>query len=166
MLSGLSQVEDDDLSAVYVNVPRTRRSISGLPISSASALSSSWDVPDTPDSPPNLPDALRLGSEGWEIHTDQDSGQQYYYQPSTGRSTWDYPLSPLMESDVGTEDPLTPPSPAQSPASSPPGPPPPSWSPARAGVRDRTGPPPSSLHPFPLCSLAAYTNSQYIALQC
>ncbi|XP_017566079.1 rho GTPase-activating protein 12 isoform X2 [Pygocentrus nattereri] len=118
--------EDDNLSAVYVNVPRTRRSISDLPISSASALSSSWGVPDTPDFPPDLPDALRLGSEGWEIHTDQDSGQQYYYQPSTGRSTWDYPLSPLMESDVGTEDPLI--SPSQSPACSPPGPSPPRWS--------------------------------------
>ncbi|XP_036429039.1 rho GTPase-activating protein 12 isoform X2 [Colossoma macropomum] len=132
------KVEDDDLSAVYVNVPRTRRSISGLPISSASALSSSWDIPDTPDSPPNLPDAIRLGSEGWEIHTDQDSGQQYYYQPSTGRSTWDYPLSPLMEPDVGTEDPLTSPSPAQSPACSPPGPSPPRWSSDWERVLDET----------------------------
>ncbi|KAI4884517.1 hypothetical protein NFI96_020486 [Prochilodus magdalenae] len=121
------QVKDDDLSAVYVNVPRARQSISDLPVSSTSALSSSWGIPDIPDSPPELPDTFRLGSEGWEIHTDEDSGQQYYYQPSTGRSTWDYPLSPTMEADVGTEDPPTSPSPIQSPACSPPGPSLPRW---------------------------------------
>ncbi|XP_072522758.1 rho GTPase-activating protein 27 isoform X2 [Salminus brasiliensis] len=117
------KVEDEDVSAVYVNVPRVRRSVSGLP-----SPQSSWEVLDTPDSPPDLPDNIRLGSKGWEIHTDQESGQQYYYQPSTGRSTWDYPLSASMESDMGTEEPPASPSPAQSPACSPLGPSPPRWS--------------------------------------
>ncbi|XP_066520206.1 rho GTPase-activating protein 27 isoform X2 [Hoplias malabaricus] len=125
------KVEDEDLSAVYVNVPRARRTASGLPGSSASTSLPSWSVPDTPESPESpleLPEPPRLGSEAWEIHTDQQSGQQYYYQPSTGHSTWDPPSSPFMESDVGTEDPLPSPSPVNSAVSSPSGPSPPRWS--------------------------------------
>uniref|UniRef100_A0A3B1K2Z8 Rho GTPase activating protein 27 n=1 Tax=Astyanax mexicanus TaxID=7994 RepID=A0A3B1K2Z8_ASTMX len=122
------KVEDDDVSAVYVNVPRVRRSSSGLPFSSTSPQSSSWGVSDSPDSPPHLPDSVHLGSKGWEIHTDQDSGQQYYYQPSTGCSTWDYPLKTSMESSSGMGVPPISPSPAQSPACSPQGPSPPRWS--------------------------------------
>uniref|UniRef100_A0A671KJ45 Rho GTPase-activating protein 27-like n=1 Tax=Sinocyclocheilus anshuiensis TaxID=1608454 RepID=A0A671KJ45_9TELE len=96
------QVEDDSaLTAVYVNLPRVRR---------------------------NTPDTLLLDSAGWEIHTDDQSGQEYYYHPSTGRSTWEYPLSYSMESSVGTEEARSPPSFPQSPISSPLFPSPQRWS--------------------------------------
>ncbi|GAA6073157.1 rho GTPase-activating protein 27 [Tachysurus ichikawai] len=105
------QVENEDLSAVYVNLPRIRQSIGSL--SSASA----WGVSE----PPELNDTLLLGSRGWEVHTDEDSGKEYYYHPSTGRSTWDYPLSSLMESEVGTKELPVSPTPSLSPACSPTG---------------------------------------------
>lgn len=126
MSFALYQVEDEDLSAVYVNVPRARKSVSDLTFSATSPRSS-WGVPETSDSTPDRPNNLHLDSKGWEIHTDQESGQQYYYQPSTGRSTWDNPLSRSMESDTGAEEPPTSPSPVQSPVCSPSVSSPPRW---------------------------------------
>ncbi|KAK3560128.1 hypothetical protein QTP86_033936, partial [Hemibagrus guttatus] len=73
------KVEDED---VYVNLPRARERISSL--SSASA----WGVSE----PSGLHNTFLLGSRGWEVHTDEESGKEYYYHPSTGRSTWDFPL--------------------------------------------------------------------------
>ncbi|XP_027019029.2 rho GTPase-activating protein 27 [Tachysurus fulvidraco] len=105
------KVENEDLSAVYVNLPRKRQSIESL--SSASA----WGVSE----PPELNNTLLLGSRGWEVHTDEDSGKEYYYHPSTGRSTWDYPLSSLMETEVGTKELPVSPTPSLSPACSPTG---------------------------------------------
>ncbi|KAM8836671.1 rho GTPase-activating protein 27 [Spinachia spinachia] len=87
------QVENESLrSAVYVNVTQLRQSTSASPPS--------------PDSfrPPSYPDP-----EGWEVHVDQDSGQEYYYHPATGRTTWDSPFP----------DSPTSPSPPESPALSP-----------------------------------------------
>ncbi|KAF7705042.1 rho GTPase-activating protein 27 isoform X2 [Silurus meridionalis] len=103
------KVEDDDLTAVYVNLPRARQSIGSLPSASA------WGISESPE----LHDSLLLGSKGWEIHTDEDSGKEYYYHPSTGRSTWDYPLSPSMESEVGTKELPVSPNLSLSPACSP-----------------------------------------------
>ncbi|XP_026771309.3 rho GTPase-activating protein 12 isoform X1 [Pangasianodon hypophthalmus] len=103
------KVEDDDLSAVYVNLPRARQSISSLP------SASTWGISD----PPELHDTLLLGSKGWEIHTDEESGREYYYHPSTGRSTWDYPLSSSMESELGAKELPVSPTPSLSPACSP-----------------------------------------------
>ncbi|XP_016412911.1 rho GTPase-activating protein 27-like, partial [Sinocyclocheilus rhinocerous] len=104
------QVEDDSaLTAVYVNLPRVRRS---TPDPSSTIASPLQEFPDAPDT-------LLLDSAGWEIHTDDQSGQEYYYHPSTGRSTWEYPLSYSMESSVGTEEARSPPSFPQSPISSP-----------------------------------------------
>uniref|UniRef100_A0A671RAH9 Rho GTPase-activating protein 12-like n=1 Tax=Sinocyclocheilus anshuiensis TaxID=1608454 RepID=A0A671RAH9_9TELE len=77
---------------------------------------------------PDAPDTLLLDSAGWEIHTDDQSGQAYYYHPSTGRSTWEYPLSHSMESSVGTEEVRSPSSFPQSPTSSPLVPSPQRWS--------------------------------------
>ncbi|XP_076844066.1 rho GTPase-activating protein 27 isoform X2 [Brachyhypopomus gauderio] len=105
--------EDDDVSAVYVNVPRTRRSVSATP----QGLSSSWEASDTPGSP-NTP---RLSSEEWEAHTDRESGRPFYYHPASGRSTWDPPLSQPMEPEAEER----PPSP--SPVCSPAGPSPLCW---------------------------------------
>ncbi|KAK1794339.1 hypothetical protein P4O66_011229, partial [Electrophorus voltai] len=107
-----TQVEDDDLSAVYVNVPRIHRSVSTTP----SGLSSSWGASDTPN-PPCSPDVLCLGPVEWEAHTDRESGRPFYYHPATGRSTWDPPLSRPMEPESAvTEELPSSPSPACSPA--------------------------------------------------
>lgn len=94
---------------MYVNLPRVRQSIGSLPSASA------WGASD----PSGLHDTLLLGSRGWEVHTDEESGKEYYYHPSTGQSTWDYPLSSSMESDVGAKDLPVSPTPSLSPACSP-----------------------------------------------
>lgn len=103
------QVEDEDLTAVYENLPRAHQRISSFPSASA------WGISESPE----LHDTLLLGSEGWEIHTDEETGKEYYYHPSTGRSTWDYPLSSSMESEVGAKDFPVSPTSSLSPACSP-----------------------------------------------
>lgn len=65
-------------SAVYVNVAQLRQSVS--------------------ESPPPSGSTSCLDGEGWEVHVDQDSGQEFYYQPSTGRTTWERPSPPLSPS--------------------------------------------------------------------
>ncbi|XP_039520652.1 rho GTPase-activating protein 15-like isoform X2 [Pimephales promelas] len=118
-LSLNTQVEDDNnLTAVYVNIPRVRRSTIGT------------SSPITPplQNFPDPPDTLLLDSAGWEVHTDDQSGQEYYFHPSTGRSTWDFPLSFSMDSSVATEEARSPPSFPQSPTCSPAGPSPQRWS--------------------------------------
>ncbi|XP_008285757.1 rho GTPase-activating protein 15 isoform X2 [Stegastes partitus] len=95
------QVENANLrSAVYVNVAQLRQSISESPPSAPSSYSPSC-----------------LDPEGWEVHVDQDSGQEYYYHPATGRTTWDNPFldSPSDLEPPPAEEPFTP-SPPQSPA--------------------------------------------------
>lgn len=104
------QVEDESaLTAVYVNLPRQRR---GTIDTSVPPASPSQDLPDPPDT-------LLLDSAGWEVHTDDSSGQEYYYQPSTGRSTWEYPLSFSMETSVRAERTPSPAFYPQSPGFSP-----------------------------------------------
>lgn len=119
LLIFVHQVEDDNaLTAVYVNIPRVRRST----IDTSSPITPPLqDFPDPPDN-------LLLDSAGWEVHTDEQSGQEYYFHPSTGRSTWDFPLSYSMDSSVATEEARSPPSFPQSPISSPAGPSPQRWS--------------------------------------
>lgn len=105
-----SQVEDETSpSAVYVNVEQLRQSIS----ESTSSCSPSY-----------------LDLTGWEVHVDQESGQEYYYHPSTGQTTWDKPCleSPTYSEHLTAGNPL-PPSPPLSPAFSPsPASPTPVWS--------------------------------------
>ncbi|GAA6214550.1 rho GTPase-activating protein 15-like [Lates japonicus] len=94
------QVENESLrSAVYVNVAQLRKSISESPPSAPSSFSPS-----------------NLDPEGWEVHTDQESGQEYYYHPATGRTTWD---NPFLDSPTDPEPPPCSPSPPQSPVLSP-----------------------------------------------
>lgn len=93
-------MENENLhSAVYVNVARLRQSTSESPPSAPSSWSPSY-----------------LDAEGWEVHVDQESGQEYYYHPSTGRTTWDNPFldSPTEPEPVPAEEPLSP-SPPTSP---------------------------------------------------
>ncbi|XP_042363634.1 rho GTPase-activating protein 27 isoform X1 [Plectropomus leopardus] len=93
------QVQDESLrSAVYVNVAQLRQSISESPPSAPSSYSPSY-----------------LDPEGWEVHVDEESGQEYYYHPATGRTTWD---NPFLDSPTDPEPPCSP-SPPQSPALSP-----------------------------------------------
>ncbi|KAF3853870.1 hypothetical protein F7725_014558 [Dissostichus mawsoni] len=97
------QVENESLrSAVYVNVSQLRKSISESPPSAPSSYSPSY-----------------LDPEGWEVHVDQESGQEYFYHPTTGRTTWD---SPFLDSPTDPEPPCSP-SPPQSPSLSPSSPP-------------------------------------------
>lgn len=99
-----SQVENESLrSAVYVNVAQLRQSISESPPSAPSSCSPSY-----------------LDPEGWEVHVDQESGQEYYYHPTTGRTTWDNPYldSPTDPEPLPAEEPCSP-SPPLSPDLSP-----------------------------------------------
>lgn len=94
------QVENENLhSAVYVNVAQLRQSTSESPPSAPSSWSPSY-----------------LDAEGWEVHVDQESGQEYYYHPGTGRTTWDNPFldSPTEPEPVPREEPRSP-SPPTSP---------------------------------------------------
>ncbi|XP_014828652.1 PREDICTED: rho GTPase-activating protein 27-like isoform X3 [Poecilia mexicana] len=91
------QVQNENLrSAVYVNVAELRQSISESPPSDPSPCSPSY-----------------LKQEGWEVHVDQESGQEYYYHPDTGSTTWDNPFldSPTDPEPLPPEVPFPPPSP-------------------------------------------------------
>uniref|UniRef100_A0A672GXW6 Rho GTPase activating protein 27 n=1 Tax=Salarias fasciatus TaxID=181472 RepID=A0A672GXW6_SALFA len=77
-------------SAVYVNVAQLRQSLSESP-----------------------PPASYPEPEGWEVHVDQESGQEYYYHPATGRTTWD---NPFLDSPTDPEPAEELCSPPQSPA--------------------------------------------------
>ncbi|XP_029977457.1 rho GTPase-activating protein 15 isoform X2 [Sphaeramia orbicularis] len=106
------QVENESLqSAVYVNVAQLRKSISESPPSAPSSYSPSY-----------------LNPEGWEVHVDQESGQEYYYHPATGRTTWD---SPFLDSPTDPElqppEELCSPTSPQSPPLSPSTASPPTW---------------------------------------
>uniref|UniRef100_A0A087YES5 Rho GTPase activating protein 27 n=1 Tax=Poecilia formosa TaxID=48698 RepID=A0A087YES5_POEFO len=90
-------VQNENLrSAVYVNVAELRQSISESPPSDPSPCSPSY-----------------LKQEGWEVHVDQESGQEYYYHPDTGSTTWDNPFldSPTDPEPLPPEVPFPPPSP-------------------------------------------------------
>ncbi|XP_061565244.1 rho GTPase-activating protein 27 [Cololabis saira] len=89
-----NQVQNESLgTAVYVNVAQLRKSISESPPSAPSSCSPS-----------------PLAPEGWEVHVDQESGQEYYYHPATGHTTWDNPFI-----DSPADPGPYPPSPPQSP---------------------------------------------------
>ncbi|XP_076008040.1 rho GTPase-activating protein 15 isoform X2 [Genypterus blacodes] len=117
------QVENESLkSAVYVNVAQLRQSISQSPPSGPSSYSPSY-----------------LDPEGWEVHIDQESGQEYYYHPATGHTTWDNPFSdsPFDLEGHPVEEPCSP-SPCQSPALSPSTASPPAWTSDWEQVVDET----------------------------
>ncbi|KAI1884140.1 hypothetical protein AGOR_G00223380 [Albula goreensis] len=97
----ISQAESSSPStAVYVNISELRRSARRLA------------PPSSPS--PGQSRRLSLDSEGWEVHTDRETGQEYYYNPATGQSTWDNPLSPPTEAESPMEA-VPSPSPSPSP---------------------------------------------------
>ncbi|XP_074552817.1 rho GTPase-activating protein 27-like [Halichoeres trimaculatus] len=84
------------------------------PLSSASS-SSGMISPASPASPPN----------GWQAHTDQDSGKVFYFHPLTRQTTWSDPRNPpsppvrdMDQSRKSEGGQLTSPSPIFSPTSS------------------------------------------------
>ncbi|XP_029541077.2 rho GTPase-activating protein 27-like [Oncorhynchus nerka] len=82
------QVDNESAqNAVYVNVAELHRNVSESPLSASSP----------PCSPPYL------DSEGWEVHTDQESGQEYYYHPESGQTTWD---NPHIDPEAPAEEPV------------------------------------------------------------
>ncbi|XP_041830377.1 rho GTPase-activating protein 15 isoform X2 [Melanotaenia boesemani] len=93
-------VQNESLrTAVYVNVEQLRRSICESPHSASSPGSPSY-----------------LDQEEWEVHVDQESGQEYYYHPATGHTTWDNPFldSPTDPEQLSLKEPCSP-TPSQSP---------------------------------------------------
>ncbi|XP_063076802.1 rho GTPase-activating protein 27 isoform X2 [Engraulis encrasicolus] len=40
------------------------------------------------------------GGEGWEVHVDEESGQEFYFHPASGETTWDRP--PAMDAPTAT----------------------------------------------------------------
>uniref|UniRef100_A0A4W5N120 Rho GTPase activating protein 27 n=1 Tax=Hucho hucho TaxID=62062 RepID=A0A4W5N120_9TELE len=83
--SPTAQVKKSAQNAVYVNVAELSRNISESPPSSFSP----------PCTPPYL------DSEGWEVHTDQESGREYYYHSESGQTTWDNPhIDPEAPTEV------------------------------------------------------------------
>ncbi|KAM7370563.1 hypothetical protein PAMP_010098 [Pampus punctatissimus] len=98
-------------SPIYANVAQLHQSISESPPSAPSSYSPSY-----------------LDPKGWEVHIDEESGQEYYYHSLTGRTTWDNPFfnshtdpEPLFARETGS------PSPLQSPPLSPSTASPPAW---------------------------------------
>uniref|UniRef100_A0A3P9GZ45 Rho GTPase-activating protein 15 n=1 Tax=Oryzias latipes TaxID=8090 RepID=A0A3P9GZ45_ORYLA len=95
------QIQNDNLqTGVYVNVAQLRKSIT--------------------ESPPLVSSLCSLSHlNEWEVHVDQESGQEYYYHTATGRTTWDSPFldSPTDAQQLSSEE-LQPPSLPRSPGSS------------------------------------------------
>ncbi|RXN21140.1 rho GTPase-activating 27-like isoform X1 [Labeo rohita] len=88
------KTENDPTTAVYANVADLKKTTTRPSNSSASTCSSPGiTLSPAPDStsPPN--------SAGWQVHTDHDSGKEYYYHPATGQSSWSDPRSPPAGTD-------------------------------------------------------------------
>ncbi|XP_041121565.1 rho GTPase-activating protein 12-like isoform X4 [Polyodon spathula] len=96
-------VSENPDTAVYVNVAELKQE-------------ASWVSP-TPH-----PTKRHLSSEtqDWEVHTDEGSGQEFYYNPATGETTWDSPFSDQEEAteDQDQDQPPPTPSPTASPRGS------------------------------------------------
>ncbi|KAJ8264611.1 hypothetical protein GJAV_G00151270 [Gymnothorax javanicus] len=72
-------------SEIYVNVAQLRRSLGQSPPSSQTSCHLPLD-------------------EGWEVHTDQESGLEFYYHPDTGQTTWDNPFNAHLDHKVPPEE--------------------------------------------------------------
>ncbi|XP_030649344.1 rho GTPase-activating protein 27 [Chanos chanos] len=96
-------------TAVYANVTDLKKTTPRPPISSTTSSCSSTGTSLSP---------LPLDTEGWEVHTDQDSGKEFYFQRSTGQTTWTDPRSPPPSAGMESMAPIHPePSPASTPDS-------------------------------------------------
>ncbi|KAK7167397.1 hypothetical protein R3I94_001709 [Phoxinus phoxinus] len=103
------KTENDPTTAVYANVTDLKKTVPRSSNSSASTCSSPGiALSPGPDS------ACSHSSAAWQVHTDHDSGKDYYYQPSTGESSWSDPRSPHPGADMES---VTSPMPVSSPSS-------------------------------------------------
>ncbi|XP_026063377.1 rho GTPase-activating protein 27-like isoform X4 [Carassius auratus] len=102
------KTENDPATAVYANVTDLKKSVPRPSNSSSTCSSPGITLTPAPDSasPPN--------SAGWQVHTDNSSGKEYYYHPGTGQSSWSDPRSP--PAGAGMES-VTSPIPASTPSS-------------------------------------------------
>ncbi|XP_041859318.1 rho GTPase-activating protein 27-like [Melanotaenia boesemani] len=96
---------------IYANISlkKSQISVSGLPCSppSDSASSLSGHTLSTSPSSSMISSASPLSpQDGWQVHTDRNSGNFFYYHPATRQTTWSDPRSP------GDLDLPSPPSPA------------------------------------------------------
>ncbi|XP_063043763.1 rho GTPase-activating protein 27 isoform X2 [Engraulis encrasicolus] len=81
---------ENPTTAVYANVTDVKRATPRAPTTNNTTSSAS-----SASSPTSSSTQRPLsGGEGWEVHTDKDSGKAFYYQPSTGQSKWEDPRSP------------------------------------------------------------------------
>ncbi|XP_059407603.1 rho GTPase-activating protein 27-like isoform X2 [Carassius carassius] len=102
------KTENDPATAVYANVTDLKKTVPRPSNSSSTCSSPGITLTPAPDStsPPN--------SAGWQVHTDNSSGKEYYYHPGTGQSSWSVPRSP--PAGAGMES-VTSPIPASTPSS-------------------------------------------------
>ncbi|KAM7387664.1 hypothetical protein PAMA_010008 [Pampus argenteus] len=93
------------VSPIYANVSSLKKtaqiSVSGPAIPAPSVTDVAPSTGHTPSSSSsssfgmiNPTSTISLHDE-WQVHTDQDSGKQFYYNPATKQTTWSDPRSPL-----------------------------------------------------------------------
>ncbi|XP_055367028.1 rho GTPase-activating protein 27-like [Betta splendens] len=94
------------VAAIYANVSSLKKS--SLPQLSVSSPISPPPPPSEPaPSPPHHNPSSSVSSssmmgpasplspqDGWQVHTDQDSGKMFYYNPGTNQTTWSDPHGP------------------------------------------------------------------------
>ncbi|XP_034567626.1 rho GTPase-activating protein 27 [Notolabrus celidotus] len=93
---------------IYANVSSTKKTSTPQISISAPALPSSPPPDHAPDIPEHTPLSSASSStglisptspksplDGWQMHTDQDSGKAFYFHPLTRQTTWSEPLGPL-----------------------------------------------------------------------
>ncbi|KAK2894330.1 rho GTPase-activating protein 27-like isoform X2 [Channa argus] len=90
---------------IYANVSSLKKTVPQISISSP--VSPPPPPPDHAPSPPHHTPSSSVSSsgmmsptsplsplDGWQVHTDQDSGKVFYYHPVTKHTTWSDPRSP------------------------------------------------------------------------
>ncbi|XP_068458052.1 rho GTPase-activating protein 27 isoform X2 [Clinocottus analis] len=125
--TGSPDVGSDSTSPVYANVSVRKTNIPQISVSGSAPPSS--PPPGPAPSTPRQSSSSSISSsgmmsphDGWQVHSDQDSGKEFYFHPVTRQTTWSDPRGPApppyvdLDRSRGSEG--GPPSPLLSPASS------------------------------------------------
>ncbi|XP_051275791.1 rho GTPase-activating protein 27 isoform X3 [Dicentrarchus labrax] len=127
----------DPKSLIYANVSSLKKTVPQISVPGPT-LPSSPPPDHTPSVPDHTPSSSASSSsemisptsplspqDGWQVHTDQESGKVFYFHPVTRQTSWSNPRGPPpppardMDQSKGSEGgQLTSPSPLLSPASS------------------------------------------------